>query len=239
MKTASTSGKADRAQQLVLGALAAVEQDTLAARAQQQRGQAALGRRDRPRGAGEEQRAGPSGARGRVASRHPHGRAQLRAGAAAVDALDPRHVRVVATVADLDVTVSPPSVRFVGSVATQVSPDAAGSSASIQAWVSTSADAYVVGTAPTGSRRRNRRRSRGGAAAAARRPAKSWQTPAPASSRSLTVEPTYASNVIPSRMKIASPATGRGQRVGSELLQGRHERARVRRGCPSAATSSS
>ena len=46
----------DRAQQLLLGALAAVEQDAVAAGAQQQRGQAAAGGRHGARGAGEEER---------------------------------------------------------------------------------------------------------------------------------------------------------------------------------------
>ena len=46
----------DRAQQLLLGALAAVEQDAVAAGAQQQRGQAAPRGRDRAGGAGEEER---------------------------------------------------------------------------------------------------------------------------------------------------------------------------------------
>ena len=49
-------GQPDRAQQLLLGALAAVEQDAVAAGAQQQRGQAAAGGRHGARGAGEEER---------------------------------------------------------------------------------------------------------------------------------------------------------------------------------------
>ena len=46
----------DRAQELLLGALAAVEQEAVAAGAQQQRGQAAARGRDRAGGAGEEER---------------------------------------------------------------------------------------------------------------------------------------------------------------------------------------
>ena len=49
-------GQPDRAQQLLLGALAAVEQDAVAAGAQQQRGQAAARGRDGAGGAGEEER---------------------------------------------------------------------------------------------------------------------------------------------------------------------------------------
>ena len=49
-------GQPDRAQQLLLGALAAVEQDPVAARAQQDRGQPAARGRHRAGGAGEEER---------------------------------------------------------------------------------------------------------------------------------------------------------------------------------------
>ena len=49
-------GQPDRAQQLLLGPLAAVEQQPVAARAQQQRGQPAPCRRDRAGRAGEEER---------------------------------------------------------------------------------------------------------------------------------------------------------------------------------------
>ena len=49
-------GQPDRAQQLALGALAAVEEQPVAAAAQQRRGQAAAGGRHRAGGAGEEER---------------------------------------------------------------------------------------------------------------------------------------------------------------------------------------
>ena len=57
-------GQPDGAQQLALGPLAAVEEQPVAAAAQQRRGQAATGGRHRARGAGEEEREVHAGGRG-------------------------------------------------------------------------------------------------------------------------------------------------------------------------------
>ena len=78
-------GQPDRAQQLLLGALAAVEQDPLAARAQQDRGQPAPRGGHGARGAGEEER--------EVHGRPILERDQLEARAPVLDRRDPHRVR--------------------------------------------------------------------------------------------------------------------------------------------------
>ena len=95
----------------------------------------------------------------------------------------------MAAVADLDVA----SRRRAGGWSGRRPPSAgsppspAGSSASTQAWVSTSAESALVvaGAARTGSPRRSARAIPWRRSSSSARCAKSWQTPAPASSRSL------------------------------------------------------